>query len=196
MLSVLFPVHNAQGKLTAAVAEILEILAPWHGPFQLFILDDGSTDETAEEARELAACFPQVRLIRHPAQLGLAEAIQTGLDHTHGDVVLVNNEDYALEPEDLRTLWRSRDAQARTRKNASRRGAADPRLAQLLSWKPAAGNCRGFDVIPRQAFEEFRLSQAVEMMHRVDAPRTTSASIVLRREQEPKFLKMTGQLAE
>jgi glycosyltransferase involved in cell wall biosynthesis len=192
-LSVLLPVYNAQGKLAAGVADVLEVLSQWSTPFELCILDDGSSDDTADEARELAARFPQVRLIRHPVQLGLGEAIQTGLDHTDGELVLVSSEDYELDPDDLRTLWRLRDAQCR---HVSHDTSADPRLAKLLAWKPGSSDGRGgFDVIPREAFEQFRLSQAVDMVRRVDSPRTNPGTVVARRRGEPKYLKIAGQFA-
>jgi glycosyltransferase involved in cell wall biosynthesis len=112
-LSVLLPVFNAQQSLETGVTEILELLPELSPRFELCILDDGSTDDTAEFARDLAARYPQIVVIRHPVRLGLAEAIQTGLDHTQGEVVLIGNEDYQLEPDDLRTLWQLRDTQRR-----------------------------------------------------------------------------------
>ena len=55
VLSVLLPVYNAQGKLEADVTEILEVLSEAARRFELCILDDGSTDDTADVARLLAA---------------------------------------------------------------------------------------------------------------------------------------------
>jgi glycosyltransferase involved in cell wall biosynthesis len=193
-LSVLLPVYNAQGKLAADAAEILEVLAAWHGPFELCILDDGSSDDTAEEARELAARYPQVRLIRHPVRLGLAEAIQTGLDHTHGELVLLGDEDYCLDPDDLRTLWRLRDTQRELREQG-RRKARPPRLEKLLGWKPGSTARRGFHIVSRDEFEAFRLGQAADMLHRLDSPRPTldPAPAIARRLGQPKFLKLSAQ---
>lgn len=191
-LNVLLPVHNAQGRLAASVSEILEVLAQSSGRFELCILDDGSSDETAEEARELATRFPQVRLIRHPVRLGLNEAIQTGLDHTNGELVLVGSDDYALDPDDLRTLWRLRDAQGQSSSDAR----ADSRPEKLLAWRPGSPDGRrGFDIVPREAFEQFHLRQALEMTCRIDVPRTSPATIIARRLREPKFLRMAGNLA-
>jgi glycosyltransferase involved in cell wall biosynthesis len=169
-LSVLLPVYNAQGSLEDDVAEILEVLSEAARYFELCILDDGSTDETAEVAHLLSARYPQVRVIRHPVRLGLSEAIQTGLDHTHGEVILVGDEDYCLDPDDLRTLWQLRDAQWQmTREDALPKFAAQPWMEKLLAWRPRAADVRrGFQIISRQAFEQFRLRQAVDMVHRLD----------------------------
>jgi glycosyltransferase involved in cell wall biosynthesis len=192
---VLFPVYNAQGRLAAGVAEILEVLSACRGPFELCILDDGSTDETADEARELAIGFPQVRLIRHPVRLGLAEAIQTGLDHTAGELVLVSHEDYQLDPDDLRTLWRLRDARRQARRHDSPHPPADPRPDELLAHKPGTlWGRRGFDVIPRRAVEELRLQQAFDGIRLDDERRSNPTAAIARRLREPKYLKMANPL--
>jgi glycosyltransferase involved in cell wall biosynthesis len=169
LLSVLLPVHNAQGQLEADVTEILEVLSEAARRFELCILDDGSTDDTADVARLLAARYPQVRVIRHPVRLGLGEAIQTGLDHTHGEVILVGDEDYCLDPDDLRTLWQLRDTQWQLTRRDAKGIVAQPWMEKLLAWKPrAAAARRGFQIISRQAFEQFRLRQAVDQVHRLD----------------------------
>ncbi len=169
-LSVLLPVYNAQQNLEAGVVEILEVLSELADRFELCILDDGSLDDTAEIARDLAARYPQVRLLRHPVRLGLCEAIQTGLDHTQGEVILVGDEDYCLDPDDLRTLWQLRDTQWQlSRQEALPLVAGAPRLDQLLAWRPRSGDVRrGFQFISRQAFEQFRLQQAADTVHRLD----------------------------
>jgi glycosyltransferase involved in cell wall biosynthesis len=167
--SVLLPVHNAQRSLEAHVAEILDVLWDLAGRFELVILDDGSTDETAEVARELAARYPQIRVIRHPLRLGLAEAIQTGLDHLHGEIVLVGDEDYCLDPDDLRTLWKLRDTQWRTSRRAD--AAATPWMEKLLAWRSRSADARrGMQLVSRQAFEQSRMRQAVDMLGRLDGP--------------------------
>jgi glycosyltransferase involved in cell wall biosynthesis len=170
VLSVLLPVYNAQATLYDDVVELLDVISEAVRHFELCILDDGSTDETADVAGQLAACFPQVRVVRHPVRLGLSEAIQTGLDHTCGAVVLVGDEDYCLDPDDLRTLWQLRDTQWQISRQA---GTADisrqPGLGRLLNWRPRSGNPRrGFQLISREAFEQFRLREAIDTVHRLD----------------------------
>lgn len=190
--NVLLPVYNGQRHLEGDVVEILEVLAELACPFELVILDDGSTDETPELARELAARFPQIRVIRHPVRLGLAEAIQTALDHSRGTIVLVGDEDYCLDPDDLQTLWKLRD----TGWHDSRQTAlhAEPWMNKLLAWQSRTPNSRrGFQRVSRTAFEQFRLNQATEAFGRVDGAETTSL-VLARRFAQPKFLHTTGQL--
>ena len=180
-LCVLLPVYNAQQGLETAVTEILEVLPELNHRFELCILDDGSTDDTAEVAYDLAARYPQVDVVRHPVRLGLAEAIQTGLDHTQGEVIFIGDEDYSLEPDDLRTLWQLRDTQRRlTARIDPGLSTQESWMNKLLAWRPRRSRRRdqvGFQIIRRDAFEQFRLQQAADMIRRIDRnSRTTSAA--------------------
>ncbi|HEV3138844.1 MAG TPA: glycosyltransferase family 2 protein, partial [Pirellulales bacterium] len=134
-LCVLLPVYNAQPTLELGITEILERLSELADRFELCIVDDGSIDDTADVARDLAARYPQICVIRHPVRLGLAEAIQTGLDHTHGEIIWVGDEDYNLEPDDLRTLWQLRDTQRRVSSHAELE-TDEPWMDKLSAWKP------------------------------------------------------------
>jgi glycosyltransferase involved in cell wall biosynthesis len=157
-LAVLLPVYNAQPNLPAEAADVLEVLSEWAVRFELVIVDDGSVEEGAEIVNELAARYPQVRVVRHRARLGLAAAIQSGIDFADGQVILIGNDAYQLDPDDLRTLWRLRDVE--------RRAAGDVPLPGMqgrsgVKRSPAKGESNrgrwhGFEVVARSAFEALR----------------------------------------
>ncbi len=159
-LGILLPVYNAQHSLAGGVAKLLDVLPEWSDRFSLYIVDDGSLDDTVEIAYELAACYPQLDIIRHPVRLGLSEAIQTGLDNTSSEIILIGNDAYQLEPEDLRTLWQLRDAE--------RRQSRDERVWQPL---PRIGLDQrlGYQSIRRATFEQIRLQHAIDTIARIDA---------------------------
>lgn len=195
-LCVLLPVYNAHRSLEASVGDILEVLPELTDRFELCILDDGSTDETAETARELAARYPQIKLIRHPVRLGLGETIQTALDHTEGEIVLVGDDDYRLDPDDLRTIWQLRETERQLTEYADWLCDKYQReLEKLLAWSPrraASGKRRGFQIIRRATVERFRLRQAAEMVTRVDrADRATTRGPALR----PNFIGRANRFA-
>jgi glycosyltransferase involved in cell wall biosynthesis len=167
-LCVLLPVFNAQDSLDAAVDEILEVAPDVCGRFELCLLDDGSTDDTAEVAYELAARYPQIAVIRHPARLGLAEAIQTALDSTRWEVVAVGGELYALEPDDLRTLWQLREFERRTGREADPQRAAAMQLWMKRWSRMRAGHERGLQLVRRSTFDELRRQQMLERFCRLD----------------------------
>ncbi len=83
------PVHNAQHELLQSVESILDDLGDRYQEFELLIIDDGSTDDTSDVARDLLAQFPQVRLIQRPTQYGLNSAVQTAVRNVRGEQVSI-----------------------------------------------------------------------------------------------------------
>lgn len=168
-LSVLLPVYNAHETLERSVGELLEILPEVAERFELSILDDGSSDDTVDVATELTARYPQVCLIRHPVRLGLAESIQSGFDHSSGELLLVSDTDYNLEPDDLRVLWQLREVSASMTKRSSGRSSKGPvDVRKALAWKPARPGARGLQLVDRKTFEQLRLRQSLAAISRID----------------------------
>ena len=108
-LSVLLPIRNAQSTLAGSVGELLDVLPDLTKRFEVLIIDDGSNDATIEVADELAAAYPQVRVIRHGERRGRVAAILTGLQRSHGDVVFLQDEGCGLATDDIGRLWRAMD---------------------------------------------------------------------------------------
>ncbi len=75
VVTVVLPVHNAEGALRPLVTSILELGIAHHRQLTLAIVDDGSTDDTFETASDLARDFPQVQAFRQPHQRGLGPAL-------------------------------------------------------------------------------------------------------------------------
>lgn len=168
-LCVLLPVHNAHETLQRSVDELLEVLPEVAQRFELNILDDGSSDDTVDVAAELTARYPQVCLIRHPVRLGLAESIQSGFDHTSGELLLISDTDYNLEPDDLRVLWQLREVSAAMTKRSSARSPKGPvDLRKALEWKPTRSGARGLQLVDRKTFEQLRLRQSLAAIARID----------------------------
>jgi glycosyltransferase involved in cell wall biosynthesis len=176
-LSIVLPVFDAEHRLAGQVAELLDVLPELTDRFEILIVDDGSYDDTFHVADELAICYPQVRFVRHPFRLGLAETIQTGLDHAKGELVLVGDEQFGLNIDDLRRLWAMREdhelvvvKQATASKSEKRKW-----FQRLWDSTPAAeGGSRPktkWHSTSRQAFEEmreFERDQLDAIAHRVD----------------------------
>jgi hypothetical protein len=140
-LTIILPVFNAEDRLSRQVAQLLEILPELDCRFEIVLVDDASTDDSAMLAKDLARSYPQVRALRHPVRLGLAETIQTGLDHTTGEIVLVGDEQQGVPAADLAALWQMRDEAdmvlARKRLDASLAEQSVSWVRRLLAWQPS-----------------------------------------------------------
>ena len=88
--SVIIPAFNVQGFLRQAVMSASE-----DARVEVIVVDDRSTDGTAQLAEELAEHLPTVRLVRPESNVGLGMARNLGLAHARGRYVLfVDGDDY------------------------------------------------------------------------------------------------------
>ena len=141
-LSIILPVRNAEATLAEQVHHLLDMLPDLTSTFEILVVDDCSSDHTAEIAQELAREYPQLRLVCHPGVCGREAAVRTGLVNSQGETVLVQEDFAFVSPADLRRLWSLRHddgiAMARTQQQ---RGVFDPAmLDRLNSWGKALRN--------------------------------------------------------
>jgi len=85
-LSVVIPARNEAGNIGALIDEIVAALAPL-GSFEVIVVDDGSTDDTARELAVKAATIPSLRVLRHPVSAGQSAAIHSGVRAAKGEIV-------------------------------------------------------------------------------------------------------------
>jgi glycosyltransferase involved in cell wall biosynthesis len=78
-LSVMVAAYNEAESLEGAVSDVLSVLSDV-AELEVIIVDDGSTDGSAEIADRLSAEHPAVRVIHHPHNLGIAAVYRTGLE--------------------------------------------------------------------------------------------------------------------
>lgn len=96
-LSVVIPVYNEASTLNEVVTKVLGVPCL----LEVIIVDDCSSDGTAEVAKHLAATHPQVRTVHHSRNGGKTAALRTGFALTQGDVVIVQDADLEYDPEEI-----------------------------------------------------------------------------------------------
>jgi GT2 family glycosyltransferase len=96
-VSVYVPAYNVGGFLTRAIEALL---AQTHAPDEILVIDDGSRDSTAE----IAGRYPQVTLVRHTENRGLAAARNTGFQMARNGLVASIDADCVPAPNWLASL--------------------------------------------------------------------------------------------
>ena len=97
LLSVVAPVYDEDALVEAFHARVCAALEGI--PFELVLVDDGSSDRTPELLRAIAARDPRVRVITLSRNFGHQTALTAGLDHARGDAVAMLDADLQDPPE-------------------------------------------------------------------------------------------------
>lgn len=96
MVSVVIPCHNHAQYLRRAVESVL---SQTYRDFEIVIVDDGSTDNTSDIARELVAENPEVKIVFiEQEQQGAPRALNVGVRGSSGVYVLTLGADDTIEP--------------------------------------------------------------------------------------------------
>lgn len=95
LVSTIIPVHNRSDLLREAVASVL---AQTYRPIEIVIVDDGSTDDTAAVAKDLARTSQESILVIHQPNAGPGAARQRGLDRARGSFIQFLDSDDLLLP--------------------------------------------------------------------------------------------------
>lgn len=99
-LTVVIPTFNEAGTLEEVVARVqaVDVLT------EIVIVDDASTDGSADVAARIAASADNVTLLRHDRNRGKGRAVRTGFEAATGDFVLVQDADLEYDPADYSKL--------------------------------------------------------------------------------------------
>ncbi len=101
--SVVVPVFNEAGNIAPLVASFVDVLTPLARPFEIILVNDGSTDATGAEIAAASAQWPQVRELALPHG-GQATALLAGLRAARGEIFLTADGDGQNDPADLPAL--------------------------------------------------------------------------------------------
>ena len=106
-LSVVIPAHNEVESIGATVRAVASELQAEQIPYEIVVVDDASSDGTAEAVRAIAADDPRVRCLRSPRSPGFGQAVRAGLDEYTGDAVAIVMADLSDSPKDLVRYYRA-----------------------------------------------------------------------------------------
>lgn len=103
-ITVMMPAFNEEQDLPGLLVRIRDAMSGW-ADYRVVVVDDGSSDRTADIVREAAAWMPAT-LVQHPRNLGLGAAIRTGLKTTSTEdgVIVTLDADNSQDPLLIRSM--------------------------------------------------------------------------------------------
>src|SRR3989344_829765 len=97
MLSVIFPVYNESGNVEELHRLNKEVLESLGLPYEIIIVDDGSTDSTLSKLKQLSP----IRVVALARRFGQTTALAAGIEAARGDIIVIMDGDLQNDPQDI-----------------------------------------------------------------------------------------------
>ena len=103
LLSIVVPVYNEEQTVAALLREVLRSPLPDGVQREVVVVDDASTDGSAEVLAKFDD-VPEIRVFRQPVNQGKGAALRRGFAEARGDITLVQDADLEYDPREYTKL--------------------------------------------------------------------------------------------
>ncbi len=103
--SIVIPAYNESARIPATLQSVVDCIRQHGWDAEVLVVNDGSTDSTAEVVRAFAAANPEVRLLENPGNRGKGYSVRTGMLQAHGEIVLFTDADLSAPIEEAEGLF-------------------------------------------------------------------------------------------
>ena len=103
-LSIVVPIYNEEESLPFLVNQLLEVLQHMEETFELVLVNDGSSDNSAEVIRKLSVEIPELVGVLLRKNYGQTAAMAAGFDMASGEIVVTLDGDLQNDPKDIPLL--------------------------------------------------------------------------------------------
>ena len=103
-ISVFYPCYNEEGNIERVIQEATNFLPTVTADYEIIIVDDGSSDRTADIANRLAGQDPRIRLVQHRANKGYGAALQSGFKAAGKELVFYTDGDGQFDVSEMAKL--------------------------------------------------------------------------------------------
>ncbi len=99
LLSIIIPAYNEERTIRQAVSQVL---AQRYGiPFEVIVVDDGSTDSTLEKLKQFRS---RIKILSSPTNTGKGHALKLGFAQAHGSVCIIQDADLEYAPKYISSI--------------------------------------------------------------------------------------------
>jgi glycosyltransferase involved in cell wall biosynthesis len=132
--SFVIPAYNESVRIRPTLHALLRYVQEQNWDAEILVVNDGSTDDTAQIVREYGKSHPQVLLVENPGNRGKGYSVRNGMLHARGDICLFTDADLSSPITEAQKLF-----------DAIARGADIAIGSRWLRWncRPSASPCTG-----------------------------------------------------
>ena len=102
--SVVAPFHNEEDNVTVLYDRLKQVMERVGEPFELVLVDDGSSDGTFRLLTEIAMVDSRVLVVKLRRNFGQTAALVAGFDHATGEFIVAMDGDLQHDPEEVQEV--------------------------------------------------------------------------------------------
>lgn len=103
--SIVIPAYNESARIRATLDRILAYIDERRWNAEILVVNDGSTDDTAQIVQLYAARHPALRLLENPGNRGKGYSVRNGMLHARGEIMLFSDADLSSPIEETDKLF-------------------------------------------------------------------------------------------
>ncbi len=100
-ISVIMPGYNEAGNIGLMLAQVYAALSSLDRKFEIFYVDDGSTDESSHALELAKSEFAELTVLFHRSNFGQSAAVFSGIKASRGELVITMDADLQNDPADI-----------------------------------------------------------------------------------------------
>ena len=108
-ISIVIPVYNEEASVEPLYRQIVDALTSLEFEYEIILVDDGSNDNTFNNASELARKDSRLRVVKLKRNYGQTIGLHSGFQIAQGRIVITMDGDLQNDPSDIETMVRKID---------------------------------------------------------------------------------------
>jgi glycosyltransferase involved in cell wall biosynthesis len=104
-LSIIIPAFNEERRLPQTLSRVRAFLKSRPGTSEVIVVDDGSTDGTAQLVQKMSGTWPELHLLKNPGNRGKGYSVRHGMLESQGEIVLFTDADLSAPIEEADKLF-------------------------------------------------------------------------------------------
>jgi glycosyltransferase involved in cell wall biosynthesis len=103
-VSIIVPIYNERENLAPFIQSLIQAMEPTAEEYEILLIDDGSTDGSAEYIETLPGKNPRIRVIQFRRNFGQTAAMAAGFDYAVGSILVPIDADMQNDPRDIPSI--------------------------------------------------------------------------------------------